>query len=74
MYSILSCLTPGARQLAVSVLKDLEVGFQLLEMLPLSEIGRTTAVAEVFLSTVIPNRFLTPGALFKMQGKLRDGC
>lgn len=55
------------------MLSDLEVVFQILVMLPSSEIGDIRPVAEVFWLTVIPDRCLPPGTLSKTPGKLMDG-
>lgn len=55
------------------MLSDLEAGFQILVMLPSSEIGDIPAVAEAFWLTAIPDRCLPPGTLFKIPGKWMDG-
>lgn len=55
------------------MLSNLEVGFQILVMLPSSEIGDIPTVAEAFWLTAIPDRCLPPGTLSKIPRKSMDG-
>lgn len=68
MGSILSCLTPGASQLSLCS-KTWKLGFSFLRCCCCLK-QDVTAMAEVFLSTGIPNGCLASGALFKDMGQI----